>query len=375
MPADAKAVTVNLTVTTPACRGFLTAWACGSPQPATSNLNFTSDQTVAVSAIVDVGDDGSICVFNNVATQVIVDVQGYFAAGSDYVDGLAQRAWRTRACPTRRRSTRAGVALPVRVAGNGGRAGGCGRCRGQRDDRRQHRRRIRARVPVRHAAGGPDRARQLHHPHGHAERSRSCNRRPTAPSASAPARRRASSSTRSATSRPGSPITVIAPTRLLDTRGGPKIPVLTDVSVPIVAGAGLPANAVAASVTVTAAAPSGIGFVVAYPCGAASATSTLNVVPNRATTNSAIIAPGADGRICVKANVDDPRAGRRLGLDRRRLHRPHPVAGLRQPHPLTAGSRPFGIDPAVSDPTARSAGGLTAGWCPFGIDRAVSAAG
>ena len=119
VPSDATAVAVNLTVTTPQAPGFLTAWACGTPRPATSNLNFTWDQTVAVSAVVAVGAGGRICVFNNVATQIIVDVQGYFATGSDY---------RTIA-PVRLADTResqpgaahpAGVALSVRVAGTAG---------------------------------------------------------------------------------------------------------------------------------------------------------------------------------------------------------------------------------------------------------------
>ena len=72
---------------------------------------------------------------------------------------------------------------------------------------------------------------------------------------------------------------------------------------PVVGSGSLPPNAVAASLIVTAAEPTGVGFVVAYPCGTSSATSTLNVVPGRATTNSAIVAPGAGGSICVKANV------------------------------------------------------------------------
>ncbi|HRD99917.1 MAG TPA: hypothetical protein PLV68_01390, partial [Ilumatobacteraceae bacterium] len=47
----------------------------------------------------------------------------------------------------------------------------------------------------------------------------------------------------------------------------------------------------------------GIGWVVAYPCGTAAATSTLNVVPQRAVTNSTLVAPGAGGAVCLKANV------------------------------------------------------------------------
>jgi len=91
---------------------------------------------------------------------------------------------------------------------------------------------------------------------------------------------------------------------LVDTRpGGVRVPALTDIEVPVVGAVGLPPSAMAAVVTVTAASPAGIGWVVAYPCGTGSATSTLNVVPGRATTNTAIVGPGARGAICVKANV------------------------------------------------------------------------
>ncbi len=54
----------------------------------------------------------------------------------------------------------------------------------------------------------------------------------------------------------------------------------------------------------TAAAPAGVGYVVAYPCGADSPSSTLNVVPDRGTSNAAIVAPGSGGAVCVKSNVD-----------------------------------------------------------------------
>ncbi|HRD99916.1 MAG TPA: hypothetical protein PLV68_01385, partial [Ilumatobacteraceae bacterium] len=96
VPADAKAVAVNLTVTTPRSPGFLTAWACGEPMPPTSNLNFMSDQTVAVSAVVNVGTGGQICIFNSTDTQVIVDVQGYFGPDSDYVTVAPSRVIDTR---------------------------------------------------------------------------------------------------------------------------------------------------------------------------------------------------------------------------------------------------------------------------------------
>ena len=61
--------------------------------------------------------------------------------------------------------------------------------------------------------------------------------------------------------------------------------------------------AAAAVLNITAADPTGVGFVVAYPCGIASPSSTLNVVPARNTSNTAIVAPGANGAVCIQSNT------------------------------------------------------------------------
>jgi F0F1-type ATP synthase assembly protein I len=43
--------------------------------------------------------------------------------------------------------------------------------------------------------------------------------------------------------------------------------------------------------------------VAAAPCGVAAGTSTLNVVPDRGTSNTAIVGPGAGGAVCVTSNI------------------------------------------------------------------------
>ena len=50
VPAGIAVATLNFTVTSPAGLGWVTAWPCGLPIPATSNLNFAAGQTVAGSA-------------------------------------------------------------------------------------------------------------------------------------------------------------------------------------------------------------------------------------------------------------------------------------------------------------------------------------
>ncbi len=83
-PAGATSVMLNITATRPAAQGFLAAWPCGQPQPATSSLNFAAGQTVANAALVGVGDGGKICLVSNATTDILVDLQGTFGAGSPY---------------------------------------------------------------------------------------------------------------------------------------------------------------------------------------------------------------------------------------------------------------------------------------------------
>jgi hypothetical protein len=78
IPSNAGAVAINLTATNTAAPGFLTAYPCGGNIPPTSTLNYGARDTVANSAIVDVGSNGNICVYAHTASDIIVDVQGWF---------------------------------------------------------------------------------------------------------------------------------------------------------------------------------------------------------------------------------------------------------------------------------------------------------
>jgi len=89
VPLDAAAVFLNVTVTSPGRTGFLTAYPTGEVQPATSNLNFVPGQTVPNMALVKVGADGKVSIYNASATavHVIVDIQGYVTAGEPTAPG------------------------------------------------------------------------------------------------------------------------------------------------------------------------------------------------------------------------------------------------------------------------------------------------
>jgi uncharacterized protein YkwD len=84
VPGDARAVTLNVTSTGSLSGGFATVYPCGSPRPDTSNLNFAPGQTVANAVTTKVGAGGAVCIYNNAATHLIVDVNGYFPPSAGY---------------------------------------------------------------------------------------------------------------------------------------------------------------------------------------------------------------------------------------------------------------------------------------------------
>ena len=71
-------VAVNLTVTNPTAPGFISAYPCGGQVPLVSSVNFVAGQTVPNLAVVKVGDGGAICLYGNVTTDVIVDIDGWY---------------------------------------------------------------------------------------------------------------------------------------------------------------------------------------------------------------------------------------------------------------------------------------------------------
>ena len=69
--------------------GFVQSLACGSAAGGSSNLNVDqAGQTIANLAFVQFGPSGTSCLYNQTATHLVADVQGYLQAGSfdDVVD-------------------------------------------------------------------------------------------------------------------------------------------------------------------------------------------------------------------------------------------------------------------------------------------------
>jgi uncharacterized repeat protein (TIGR03803 family) len=77
---NAAVYSMNVTVV-PATRslGYLTIWPAGGPQPVVSTLNSVDGRVKANAAIVPAGTSGDVSVFVTDTTNVIVDVNGYFA--------------------------------------------------------------------------------------------------------------------------------------------------------------------------------------------------------------------------------------------------------------------------------------------------------
>jgi hypothetical protein len=84
VPTGATAAVVNLTVTDTSADGYLVAYPCGTDAPTASNLNFRGGESRAVSAIVGLAADGAMCLLSNVATEVIVDVNGYYGPAPQF---------------------------------------------------------------------------------------------------------------------------------------------------------------------------------------------------------------------------------------------------------------------------------------------------
>ncbi len=83
VPANATAVVLNLTAVGASRATYVTAWPHGVAQPVVSNLNVNNGQAVPNLAIVPIGTDGTIDLFNAQGSiDLIGDVAGYFAAGA-----------------------------------------------------------------------------------------------------------------------------------------------------------------------------------------------------------------------------------------------------------------------------------------------------
>jgi len=96
VPADARAVVLNVAVTGATSSGFITVFPCGVTKPTAANLNYAVGDTVPNLVVAKVGTGGKVCLFAYGATDLVADVNGYFPAGSTYAPLTPVRLLETR---------------------------------------------------------------------------------------------------------------------------------------------------------------------------------------------------------------------------------------------------------------------------------------
>jgi hypothetical protein len=89
------AVSLNVAVTQPEADGFITVYPCGT-RTLVSNINYAAGQTVANAVIAPVSSTGTVCFYSLVTADLVVDVNGWFEAGSAFTGIGPQRVFDTR---------------------------------------------------------------------------------------------------------------------------------------------------------------------------------------------------------------------------------------------------------------------------------------
>lgn len=114
---EVAAVSANFVATHPDAHGFLTAYPCTEDRPEVSLLNYEPGQTIANQSVVPLSK-GVMCLYSSAATDVVIDVNGTFGAGdgAGFVPIPAKRLYQSDRDGTR---LRPGRELRLTVTGAG----------------------------------------------------------------------------------------------------------------------------------------------------------------------------------------------------------------------------------------------------------------
>ncbi|MFI5117104.1 MAG: choice-of-anchor tandem repeat GloVer-containing protein, partial [Terriglobales bacterium] len=82
IPTSAAAYSLNVSVVPQGQLGYLTIWPTGQGQPVVATLNSLDGRIKADAAIVPAGDQGAISIYVTNTTNVVLDINGYFAPAS-----------------------------------------------------------------------------------------------------------------------------------------------------------------------------------------------------------------------------------------------------------------------------------------------------
>lgn len=121
------AVVLNTTAVSPTASGYLVAYPGGKTRPTSANVNWAKGRTVADLAVVPVGADGTVKLYNSSSgtVHVVADVFGYFstaAGGATYHPAGPARVLDTRSKTgvSTKTPVKAKATVALKVAGVGG---------------------------------------------------------------------------------------------------------------------------------------------------------------------------------------------------------------------------------------------------------------
>ena len=80
IPSIAQAYSFNITVVPSTASGFIAAYPTGQPLPLAATLVWSQGSVTSNAAVVLGGTSGSIDVYANSATDIVIDINGYYAA-------------------------------------------------------------------------------------------------------------------------------------------------------------------------------------------------------------------------------------------------------------------------------------------------------
>ncbi|TWP32715.1 M15 family metallopeptidase [Leekyejoonella antrihumi] len=114
--AGVAAVVLNVTVVDPSGPGYVTVYPAGARRPTASNVNYVKSQVIANQVIAKISADGAVDVYTRQATQLVVDVTGYYLTGAAYGPLTPSRMLDTRTGL----EPQAGSTTRLQVTGRGG---------------------------------------------------------------------------------------------------------------------------------------------------------------------------------------------------------------------------------------------------------------
>ena len=96
-----SAVVLNVTAVGPAGVGYLTVYPAGGSRPTASNVNYVTNQVVPNRVVVPVSGSGQIDLYTSTATDVLVDVSGWYSGAGGAGTSFVPESAPVRICDTR----------------------------------------------------------------------------------------------------------------------------------------------------------------------------------------------------------------------------------------------------------------------------------